>query len=97
MSGGSFNYLCHKSADDLMAYNGTADLEEMIADLEGLGYAEDAACALQEIQTIVNSQRARIDAKLKSLHGVMENLEWWRSCDRGEDQFKAALAEWRNS
>ncbi len=96
MSGGSFNYLCFKDAEDLFGGNGLSDLEHAARELADEG-AEDIAFIAQEILTIVRSQRHRVDARLKSIQPVLKELEWWRSCDSGEDQFHEAVAKWRAS
>lgn len=40
MSGGSFDYLCHKEVGDLLEHERT--LQEMADELARLGYADDA-------------------------------------------------------
>jgi hypothetical protein len=94
MSGGSFNYLCHKDAADLFA-SGLGDAVDMADALAALGYAPDAAKETAALVAEARAAQARIDAKLERLQGVWKALEWWRSCDWSEQQFKRALAEYR--
>lgn len=96
MSGGSFNYLCHKDAGDLMN-GGCGDLNDMVDELTSLGYAEDAARETASIVAEVNAARIRIEAKLERLNGVWHGMEWWRSGDWEEAKFKRELAEYRGT
>lgn len=93
MSGGSFEYLYRKDADDLFA--STCTLQEMADELASLGWAEDAAADAYDLLAIVTTQKVRVDAALKRLSGVFKAVEWWRSMDWGEDRVREALAEYR--
>lgn len=93
MSGGSYNYLCHKDAEALL--NSTADLESMIDRLAGLGYAEDAAVESQNLLLTLRQFRVRMDTSINRLSEVWRSVEWWDSNDSGEDTVKAALEKYR--
>lgn len=94
MSGGSFNYLCHKDASDLLQ-GSLCDAEDMVDALAALGYAPDAAQETAALIAEVRAADARINAKLDRLQGVWRAMEWWRSCDSDEAALRAALAEYR--
>lgn len=96
MSGGSFNYLCHKVASDLLQ-GGREDLEHMIDALAALGYAPDAARESATVLAEVRAVEVRLDAQLQRLSGVWRAMEWWQSCDTSEQDFKRALAEYRGA
>lgn len=96
MSGGSFNYLCHKDASDLLRA-GLSDAQEMGDALAALGYAPDAARETFAVIAEVRAAEARMDALLKRLEPVWHAMEWWQSCDWSEEQFKRALAEYRGA
>jgi hypothetical protein len=93
MSGGSYDYLCHKDIEDL--FNMDRQLQEMSDRLAGLGYADDAARETQEFILNLRQFRNRIEAAAKRLNGVWYAVEWWDSGDYGEEQVKEALAEYR--
>ncbi len=94
MSGGSFNYLCHKDATALFE-GGDEDLEHMVSALVALGYAPDAAEESAAMLAELRATEARLNASLKRLNGVWRGMEWWQSADTSEQQFKRALAEYR--
>jgi hypothetical protein len=93
MSGGSYEYLCFKDASDLANYE--HQLQSMADRLAGLGYAEDAARETTEVLLMHRQAMVRIDTRLKRLSDIWHAVEWWDSCDSGEDGVKKALAEYR--
>lgn len=94
MSGGSFNYLCHTwDLPELVTKQG--DLADMAQALAALGYAKDAARETEELLVILRQWEVQAGVRLDRLREVWKAMEWWRSCDWGEDQFKGALAEYR--
>lgn len=96
MSGGSYNYLYLKGAEDLMTYGGSfSNLEAMALRLAELGWAEDAAKDAFDLIAMVRTQRARIEAAQRRLEGVFHAVEWWDSSDWGETQVRSALADYR--
>lgn len=94
MSGGSFNYLCHTwDLPDLITKQ--SDLEDMSKALAALGYAKDAARETEELLVILRQWEVQAGVRLDRLRDVWKAMEWWRSCDWGEDDLREALAEYR--
>lgn len=96
MSGGSFNYLCEAwDLDEIIGKLG--DLQDMSHALAALGYAQDAARETEELLVILRQWQVQTEVRLNRLRGVWKAMEWWRSCDWGEDDFQKALAEYRGA
>ena len=93
MSGGSYNYLCHVSADELMVKQN--DIQDMADRLAGLGYADDAAKETQFLLLAVRQYENRITASIDRLNKVWKAVEWWDSSDGSEDGVKTALEDYR--
>lgn len=93
MSGGSFNYLCYAEPEDLLRRLG--DLREMADALAAMGYARDAAAETEELICYINQAIIRIETRRKRLQDVWRDMEWWKSGDYSEAQFKEALAKYR--
>ena len=93
MSGGSYGYLCFKSAEEL--FQAMSDLEAIRDRLIGLGYAEDAARETEELILIIEQYRIRAGVRVDRLQHVWHAIEWWDSHDSGEDSVKAALEHYR--
>ncbi len=93
MSGGSYDYLYSKEADDL--FSSPYRLEEMAERLAGLGWAADAAADAHDLVAIIRTQKVRIDAAMARLRDVFHAVEWWDSCDWSEDQVRAELSKYR--
>lgn len=96
MSGGSYNYLCHKDAHDLLGSWNDDDLRTMADRLAALGYAEDAAHETEEMICMIRQARVRIDTRIARLRGVWKAVEWWDSGDYSEDQVRSALSVYRD-
>ena len=94
MSGGSFNYLCRTWELDAVL-NKMGDLQDMSNALSALGYAQDAARETEELLVILRQWEVQTAVRLDRLREVWKAMEWWRSRDWGEDQFKQTLAEYR--
>ena len=94
MSGGSYNYLCHK---DFVGHAALDDLSNMVDRLAGLGYADDAARESAELLMIIRQFETRAEVIADRLNGVWKAVEWWDSCDSGEESVKVALVDYRNS
>lgn len=92
MSGGSYNYLCHKEFTGHAALDG---LESMVDRLSGLNYADDAARESAELLMIIRQFETRAEVISDRLRGVWRAVEWWDSSDSGEDSVKDALGEYR--
>ncbi len=96
MSGGSYDYLCHKGVDELIgSSHDQANLEAMAMRLVGLGYAEDAARETEELLLILRQATVRLQTRLDRLSGIWKAIEWWDSCDSGEDEVHVALQKYR--
>jgi len=93
MSGGSYNYLCHANADDLI--NKTGDIQDMADRLASLGYAQDAAKETQALLLTVRQYENRIQAMKERLHDIWRAVEWWESGDSGEEGVRDALDKYR--
>lgn len=99
MSGGSYDYLCHTwELRDLFKRDENSSgstLEQMADRLAGLGYAQDAARETQELLVQLRQWTVRAEVRMDRLRDVWKAVEWWDSCDSGEEQLKAALAKYR--
>lgn len=95
MSGGSYNYICAKG-DLGELYNYQADIQSMADRLAGLGYANDAARETQDLLLTLRQFENRISAMHARLSDVWKAVEWWDSCDSGENGVKIALEKYRN-
>ncbi|MDH6610315.1 hypothetical protein M2164_005950 [Streptomyces sp. SAI-208] len=94
MSGGSYNYLYGAvDLEDLQAQR--HNLEDMAQRLAGLGYAQDAARETEELIVLLRQWEIRAAVRLKRLADVWHAVEWWDSCDSGEDAVREALAKYR--
>lgn len=94
MSGGSYNYLCEvQDLEDLRSRR--YDLEEMASRLAGLGYAQDAARETEELLLLLRQWEVRATARIVRLADVWKAVEWWDSCDSGEDNVREALTKYR--
>lgn len=94
MSGGSFNYLCHKDAQQIMD-GGLGDLREMAEALEDLGYyAKEPAERTRALYDRFNEVLNELDAEVQALAPVWKAKEWWQSCDWGADQFWKMVGAW---
>lgn len=94
MSGGSYNYLCYKGPSELLD-SGHADLESMALRLAGLGYATDAARETEKLLLILRQTEVQLAARINRLSAIWHAIEWWDSCDSGEDEVKFALEQYR--
>jgi hypothetical protein len=94
MSGGSYNYLCNREADDLLGGQGIGDLADMRDRLLELGY-EDAAKETDILyQEIIHAQLV-VQNRLKRLSPVFHAVEWQDSCDTSAEDTKEVIEKWR--
>ena len=93
MSGGSYDYLYSKDVEDLLHSQET--VQNMADRLAGLGYASDAAKETEMILLTLRQFENRISAMKERLSEVWHSVEWWDSCDSGEDSVKNALEKYR--
>ncbi len=96
MSGGSFNYLCWKDAQELV-HAGQDDLEAMATYLAKIGYAQDAATETEELLRLVRVFLMRLDVRVRALSEVWHAVEWNVSGDSGPDHIREALADYRKA
>jgi hypothetical protein len=92
MSGGSYEYLCLKSIDEL--FNRRDLLEAMASRLTELG-ARDAAEETEEILSIFNHFERRMNVRIKRLSDLWRAVEWFDSCDIGQGQLDNSIDEYR--
>lgn len=95
MSGGSYDYLCFKDAEELCSSQHQSNLEAMSQRLGGLGYAEDAARETEELLLIIRQSMIRIQVRAQRLSEVWRAVEWWDSGDSSEDGLKQSLDRYR--
>lgn len=99
MSGGSYDYLCFASdLDELLAKRHA--LKEMVDRLAGLDEREfpgASAAADQSRALLVRLQMwsSHVDTMTRMLQPTWKAVEWWDSCDSGEDDVREALAAYR--
>ena len=93
MSGGSYDYLCCKDADEIGSM--AEQMQRMADRLAKLGYADDAAKETMETLLEIRQARNRIQTRLDRLRDVWRSVEWWDSCDTSEEGLKDALSKYR--
>lgn len=104
MSGGSYNYAGVALDAEGLANNLTS-AQELLGDLVRHG-APDAvivrwarlintlALLRGELDCTAPEIIRALDAEVDALQPVTRALEWWQSCDWGEDEFREACREW---
>lgn len=92
MSGGSFNYLCHKEAEDL--FNHISDLENMRESLIKYGY-EDIAKDTQRLIEYIKSAKCVIGTLKDMLEPVFHAIEWYESADYSKETMIEILEKYR--
>lgn len=92
MSGGSFNYLYLKEVPELMA--SVTDIEDM-SDICIKKHYYDVAKDLTRLAEYIRSAETRISILHKQLRDVMHAIEWYESCDYGEDDLEKAIVKYR--
>jgi hypothetical protein len=93
MSGGSYEYICYKNADEIGSME--EQIQRMADRLAALGYADDAANETMETLKEIQESRNRIQTRLDRLRDVWKSVEWWDNCDTSEDGLKDALSKYR--
>ena len=93
MSGGSFNYLYSKDVLDLIA--DIENIKRMGEALEKLGYANDVAAQTYILYDCFKHFIVRAEQKTGHLSSVWKAMEWWKSCDISESDFKDVLVKYR--
>jgi hypothetical protein len=93
VSGGSFNYLFIKDADEVFA--NPTELRRMVQELTVFPEAADVAADAANALAVVDYQTARLQTHLDRLKDVFHAIEWWQSGDWSEDDVRKAIAEYR--
>lgn len=92
MSGGSYNYLYLKDAAELM--NHLAELYDMADELSRLGYVPEAQ-DMMRLYEYVKSASIRIGVLQEQLKDIMHDVEWYQSCDIGEETLRETIMKYR--
>ncbi|MFI2081434.1 hypothetical protein ACH43Y_13940 [Streptomyces rubiginosohelvolus] len=93
MSGGSYNYLAEHQPGDLEARRGHIEaMRDRLAGLEADRVPGAARAARLTRYVLIHLDLA--EAKAQELAKVWHAIEWWDSCDYGEDDVRKALADW---
>jgi hypothetical protein len=95
MSGGSYNYLYIYADDPRELVSRLGTLKEMSERLSGLPYAKDAAIETERIIAMIERLETQVRVRAEALADVWHAIEWWDSCDYGEDRVKEVLAKYR--
>lgn len=94
MSGGSFNYLCYND-DFANIVDSIEDIESMVDYLRRYGYP-DIATDCQRLVEYIKSAKIRVETLFEILKPVFKAVEWYASCDIGEDTLIKALEKYRH-
>ena len=94
MSGGSYNYLCHRDAGDVLDGQGAEDLVAMRDALRGLGFLDAAGQTDAVIATIAEA-RQLVELRMETLRDVWKAVEWHDSNDWGPERIDDAIAAYR--
>lgn len=92
MSGGSYDYLYCKEPEEL--FSRVEYIEDMSELALRLGY-KDIALDLTRLAEYIKSANIRVSVLHAQLRGVMRDLEWYDSCDIGEDTLKEHIEKYR--
>ena len=92
MSGGSYDYLYCKEPEEL--FSQVEYIEDMSELALRLGY-KDIALDLTRLAEYIKSANIRVSVLHTQLRGVMRDLEWYDSCDIGEDTLKEHIEKYR--
>ena len=94
MSGGSFDYLYCKEPEELFEH--VTYIEEMSEIALKMGY-EDIALDLTRLAEYIKSAKIRVTVLQEQLKDVMRDIEWYESCDIGEDSLKERFEKYRRN
>ena len=92
MSGGSFDYLCYKDAEQLFERGQL--LEEMVTELTDMGFI-DAAKETFALKTLIDQTKVRMEVYLDRLRPVWKAVEWYCSGDSGMEAVEEAIRKYR--
>jgi hypothetical protein len=94
VSGGSYDYLYCKEAQELFNPYYTGLIDDMADVLLSMGY-EDIARDMRRLSEYIKAAYNRVDVLSEKLKDVMRSVEWYESCDFGEDTLKEHLEDYR--
>lgn len=92
MSGGSFDYLYTREADNITNYQET--IRSMASALDALGYKEAAAKTV-EIGDVVREFELFFDGIPDEFLRIWRAVEWYSSGDSVEDSIRQADEKWK--
>lgn len=93
MSGGSYNYLYAHPQGDLEARRGSIEaMRNRLAGLEADRVPGAARAARLTRYVLIHLDLA--EQKAQELADVWHAIEWWDSCDYGEEDVRKALTDW---
>ena len=92
MSGGSYNYLCHKDANDI--HERRQELNEMRDRLIELGHL-DAAKETESVLLMLDAFYVRLQSRIDRLNPVWKAVEWCDSGDWGKEDITEAVEKYR--
>ena len=93
MSGGSYNYLCHKESYDI--HERKEELNQMRDRLIELGFA-DAAGETESVLLMLQSFEVRLQTRIDILKDVWRSVEWMDSGDSGLDSVERSVEKYRD-
>lgn len=94
MSGGSLNYLCYTETNELFEWGKVLDMEKAEHLLIQKGYIDIARDVRRLIEYIKTAEN-RVGILFENLKDVFHAVEWYESCDIGEDSLQKALEKYR--
>lgn len=94
MSGGSYDYLYCKEAHELFEYNNIRTLTEMEQRFLELDY-EDIARDFRRLIEYIKSANNRVQVLAEHLNELMHDIEWYDSCDIGEETLVKSVERYR--
>jgi hypothetical protein len=94
MSGGSYDYLYRRDADELLGPGDSLEqLERMAARLTELGY-DAIGSRTRDVIRYVDHARERVTEDAGVLRDIWHAVEWYDSADYGFDQLTKVIEEW---
>lgn len=93
MSGGSYDYLCTKTAEELFN-NHRYQLRNMADDLSRDFAQSKAARDTTHLLNLIESYAQDIENRSNRLEHVWHHQEWWKSNDYSRDQVERQIASY---
>lgn len=92
MSGGSYDYLYCKDAEEL--FSKAVDIDDMAETLEKLNYL-DVARDMRRLSEYIKSAYNRVDVLATQLRPIMKAVEWYESCDTSAEDLGKEVEKYR--